>query len=249
MPPPFTGLRKLHARANRDQVYYLYVPWTYDGTTPYRLLVSMHGSGRTAETYAERFVEFANWRRYIVLAPLFPDDLRYQQLGIDDDFRADRRLLQLVDEVATMFRIQKEQFDLFGYSGGGQFTHRFLYVHPERLRSVAVGAPGTVTLPSARYDWPSGIADFQKKAGRPFDLQAVSRPRLMLIIGAEDTTSENLNESDDAMRLGKHRLARARAMHAAWLQVGIDHQYIEVPKLGHELDDRILNVVRRFLAS
>ena len=37
-----------------------------------RLIVAMHGTGRTATAYRDGFAELAERRRAIVLAPLFP---------------------------------------------------------------------------------------------------------------------------------------------------------------------------------
>ena len=41
----------------------------------------------------------------------------------------------------------------FGFSGGAQFAHRFLYIHPGRLRAVSLGAPGLVTMLDETRAW------------------------------------------------------------------------------------------------
>jgi len=184
--PPL-GMLTLTMTAHPDQTYYLYVPSSYRGDREFRLLVSVHGAHRTAPAYAERFVTFADQHDYIVLAPLFPDDVEYQTLGIGGAYRADLRLLELIDEVAARYHVETEQFDLFGFSGGGQFSHRFLYVHPERVRSVAIGAPGTITVPTDEYPWPDGAADLERVAGATLDLGAIRERRVMLIVGQDDT--------------------------------------------------------------
>jgi poly(3-hydroxybutyrate) depolymerase len=239
------------SRAHPRQRFYLYVPRSYDGRDQFRLLVVMHGAERRAEEYAEEFTAFADEHRYIILAPLFPRGERYQQLGIgdDDSIRADLRLLELVSEVGGRYRVETDRFDLFGFSGGGQFAHRFLYVHPDRLRSVVVAAPGTVALPTDRYRWPYGIADLGKLANVRFDLEKVRRVRALLIVGEEDVEDENLNESDEANRFGRTRLKRARTLHEAWQEAGIRHEYVEVADLGHELNGSIVRRAARFLAA
>lgn len=232
-----------------DRASYLYVPTAYDGSAPLRLLVSVHGRSRMAARYAECFAALADRHRYAVLAPLFPESSRYQELGIGGPYRADLRLLDLIDEVAARYAVETARFDLFGYSGGAQFAHRFLYVHPERLRSVAIGAPGTVTLPNEQDPWPVGIADLEDLAGAPFNVEAVRRPRVLLLVGRRDVTLSELNQSKRAMRAGTTRLGRARTLHAAWLVAGIEHEYLEVPDAGHGLSRRILEPVLRFLAT
>ena len=249
--PGPTGFMEQASRAHPRQRFYLYVPRSYDGQVQFRLLVVIHGTSRRAEEYAEQFTDFADEHRYIILAPLFPSPQRYQQLGMgdDDSIRADLRLLELVDEVGARYRVETGSFDLFGFSGGGQFAHRFMYVHPERLRSIVAAAPGTVTLPTDRDRWPTGVADMGKLAGARFDLKRVRRVRSMLIVGEDDVESENLRNTNEANELGRTRLKRARTLHRAWLDAGIDHEYVEVPDVGHVLDERIARRAQRFLAG
>jgi hypothetical protein len=193
-------------------------------------------------------VAFAERHDYILLGPHFPPSIRFQMLGIGGE-RADQRLLDLVDEVAGDLTVHTDQFDLFGYSAGAQFAHRFLYVRPARLRSVVIGAPGTVTLPSSRDRWPVGVRGLARTAGVRFSLEEVRRPRVLLIVGTEDVTLEGLNQNPWAMRTGATRLGRARSLHAAWLVAGIAHEYVEVPESGHGLDDQIVESACRFLAA
>ena len=241
-------LRELTSRRHPDQVYFRYVPPAYDGHSHFRLLAVIHGLSRGAERYIQQFTEFADRNRYVVVAPLFAQSVRYQELGIGGE-RADLRLFDLIDEVAEDLAIETARFDLFGYSGGGQYAHRFLYLHPARLRSVVIGAPGTVTLPDASRRWPSGVQGLAQLAGVPIDLEAIRRPRVLLTVGADDVMQDDLNQTPWAMRAGSTRLGRARTLHAAWLVAGIEHDYVEVPRTGHGLDDRIVGEACHFLAA
>lgn len=228
----------LVSRPHPDLSYYLYVPPSYDGSRAFRLMVSVHGTSRRARLFARHFVQFANDYDYVVLAPLFgrtvePDE-DYQRLGVGTNQRADLDLLDIVNEVAARYRLDTDQFDLFGFSGGGQFAHRFLYIHPERLRSVVAAAPGTITPPTDEEPWPAGIASLAELAGVSFDLAAIQRCRVMLIIGTDDTAS---------------RLRHARALHASWLAAGIAHDYVEVPAVAHLTAPSLMDVVREFMAG
>lgn len=260
-PPPPTatsrprvvyGLTEQRSRVYRKQEYVQYIPRSYDGSTQYRLLVVIHGDGRHAEEYAEQFTRFADEHRYIILAPYFPDDVRFQQLGIGEDekvIRSDERVLGLVDEISGRLNVERDRFDLFGFSAGGQFAHRFLYLHPERLRSVVVASPGTITVPQDRYDWPHGFGDLDTLANARVDLDRVRQVRVLLTVGTDDVDDDNLRESDATNRFGKTRLARARTLHAAWDAAKIGHQYLEVKGLDHELDERIVKPATQFLAQ
>lgn len=242
-------MQEIISAAHPDERYLLYVPALHNGNVARRLLVVVHGYTRKALSYVEQFVGFADRHEYILLAPVFSATKRYQVLGIGGSARSDLRLLDLVDEVADQHGLDAERFDLFGYSGGGQFAHRFLYVHPGRLGSVVVGAPGTVTVPSSRYPWPMGVANLSEQADAAFELEAIRRARIMLIVGEDDLGLDDLNQSERAMRFGATRLGRARTLHAAWQVAGIPHEYVEVPGVGHGLGETLLAPVYRFLAS
>src|SRR5262249_25476497 len=156
----------------------------------------------------ERFMNLARSGNVLLLAPVFSRLDRYQLLGIGGRVRSDLRLLQLVEEVMEKCGLEPSRFDLFGYSGGGQFAHRFLYFHPDRLRAVAIGAPGTVTLPSDRYPWPTGVARVAERAGLSLSLDALKPIKILLVVGGRDVTQRDLNQSRRAIQTGANRLER-----------------------------------------
>ncbi|WP_425450163.1 hypothetical protein, partial [Virgifigura deserti] len=126
-------------QADQRVSYCLYVPRDYaiDGTASYDLLVIMHGTGRLAAAYRDDFAKFAEEQGVIILAPLFPAGLvepyelsNYKLLRYHD-LAFDRLLLSMVAEVRERYRLAGERFLLYGFSGGGHFTHRFLYLHPD----------------------------------------------------------------------------------------------------------------------
>jgi poly(3-hydroxybutyrate) depolymerase len=241
-------LQERASRRHPEQIYYLYVPTHFEPGAGFRLLVTMHGRDREAAGRAEHFVTFAERHNSVILGPRFDESMRYQTLGVGGE-RADVRLLDLIDEVASELSLDADQFDLFGFSGGAQFAHRFLYVWPRRLRSVIVGAPGTVTLPSKRERWPVGVRDLAQVTGARFNLDDVRRARLLLIVGTSDTLTEALNQSPWAMQSGETRLSRTRRLHAAWRVAGIEHEYVEVPNTGHIVNAQIVEQTIQFLLA
>ena len=112
-----------------------------------------------------------------------------------------------------------------------------------------MASPGTVTVPTDRYRWPSGLRDLDDLAGVRVNLDRVRQVRVMLIVGEDDESDENLNDSDEANRFGETRIERVRTLHDAWNDAKISHRYVEVPDLGHTLDERIVTPVTRFLAG
>ena len=223
-------------------------------TSSWRLLVSVLPVYQSIARHRALtlFSDFATSHRRLVLAPRFDIKSGFQSLGLGTPERYDLQVLQMVDAVASSHTLATSLFDLFGYSAGGQFAHRFLYLHPERIRAIAIGAPGTVTLPSAWAPWPQGLANVTTLAGQEVDLTGGQRPDILLFVGDQDVTTNLLDQSEAANRAGRTRVERARTLHAAWESATIPHQYRELPGVGHGdviHDDRPIQVVWEFLSA
>ena len=187
---------------------------------------------------------------YLVLAPCFDYRSGFQQLGIGGPVRHDLLVLAMLDDVARAYPVATDRLSVFGYSAGGQFAHRFLYLHPERVGQAAIGAPGAVTLPSLDQRWPRGVADLPQVAGTAFALGAVRRPRLLLFVGDQDNDPDDpsLDRTEEARACGHTRLERVRRLHAAWVDAGIPHEYVEIPGAKHA-DGGLEAVAWAFLAG
>ncbi len=229
-----------------EQRYYLYVPAS-GLARERRLVVVVHGFSRTARAYVEHFAPYAEATGRTVLAPLFVP--HYQRLGLGTDFRADHRLLAVVDEAARLLDLDAGRFELFGYSAGGQFVHRFLYLHARRVERAVVGAPGTVTLPDPALDWPTGLRRLAEAADARPDLAALRLVPTLLLVGAEDTGAEQLDTSEAANRLGANRVERLRTLHRAWERAGLPHAFETVPGVGHSMGEAIATAAIRFFLA
>ncbi|MFC3982979.1 hypothetical protein [Streptosporangium jomthongense] len=205
--------------------YCLHVPDDYsaDSGKVYSLAVLVHGTERDVQTYRDSFADFSEANDCVVLVPLFPvgipdpgefDGYKYLRHG---DIRFDLILLAMVEEVTGTYRVDSRRFLLFGFSGGGHFAHRFLYLHPERVRAVTIGAPGAVTLLDESLPWPAGIDGTLETLGRRVDPSALRETAVHLLIGAEDTQTR-------AIRVG--------AGHPAWIP-GVNDE--GVPRTGRML--------------
>jgi pimeloyl-ACP methyl ester carboxylesterase len=216
-----------------------------------RLLVSVLPRHESIPRYraVATFSDLAEQQQRPVLAPHFDFTSGFQWLGIGGAIRYDLQLLRMVEHARQLYPAIEDRFDLFGYSAGGQFAHRFLYLHPDRLGSIAIGAPGTMTLASTEHQWPTGIANLAALAGTDIDLGQVRACRILLFVGDQDVTSENLSQTEEANRLGRTRVERARSLHQSWLNAGIVHRFTEVPGMGHADVDLAMEEVRQFLAG
>ena len=234
--------------------YDLYVPPTYDGSRVYDVLVSVLPVHPDIPRYRplELFSDFADANEYLLVAPRFEMSSGFQLLGMGTSFRYDHCLLEIVEEVGGTYNTKAAQFDMFGYSAGGQFGHRFMYLHRDRLRAIAIGAPGTVTLPNTSENWPAGIGDVFAADG--VDSEEISGywPRILLFVGDQDISTEFLTQTAEANRFGLTRLQRAQTLHSALLEANIPHQYLEVPGMLHtagEAMDRLMPRVWHFFRA
>ncbi|MGX6449588.1 hypothetical protein ACVU7I_16225 [Patulibacter sp. S7RM1-6] len=242
------------AQADQRCSYALHVPPSYehDGE-PYRLMVFVHGTLRRVDHYLDRFAALADAHRAIVMAPLFPagigdpNDVHDYKFLLHRGTRFDELLLAMIDEVGQRWNVATERMLLHGFSGGGQFAHRFLFLHPDRLDAVSVGAPGRVTLPSSADGWWRGLADVRERLGVDVDPAAVSRVPTQLVIGGDDDDPGDLRgvpESDG----GATRMERLRALHADLRGWGCDVRFDVVPGVAHD-GDGVLQAVHAFFAD
>lgn len=230
--------------------YCLYAPRDYDeqGSEALDLVVLVHGTARWAETYRNGFADFAERERVIILAPLFPagmsapGELSSYKLIRHGGIAYDLVLLDMVAEVAERYRLRSERFLLHGFSGGGHFAHRFLFIHPERLLGVSIGAPGIVTLLDPDHDFWVGIRNFETVFGKPPDIEAMRQVAVHMVIGGEDkeTWEIRLTPEDGWWMRGAERLAEAnRLERLAALRENLESHGIGVrqdivPGVGHD---------------
>ncbi|PST34454.1 alpha/beta hydrolase family protein [Enterocloster lavalensis] len=185
-----------HCKSDPRFHYWVHLPDYYyeDKDKPYRLMVVIHGTGCRLEGYMKAAAEFADANHMAVLAPVFPggliidDDFNSYKLLNCDGVRYDLALLSMVDEMAKRYPgVETEKFFLFGHSGGGQFTNRFLFAHPERLAAAAIGAPGRPTFLNFEEDYFWGVRDFKKQFDKELDQEAVKQVPVLMVVGALDT--------------------------------------------------------------
>ena len=243
--------------------YCLYVPEDYDeaGEDRFDLIVLVHGTERGAASYRDRFREFAEQHRAIVLAPLFPanlfgpNDLDNYKLLDCQGLRFDRLLLAMVAEVSAKYRFADKRFLLHGFSGGGHFAHRFFYLHAHRLKGVSIGAPGVVTLLDEGRDWWTGTRDLEAVFGRRAGVDAMRSVAVQTVVGADDretweiTIPENspwwMTGANDA---GRDRIERIGSLADSLERAGIAVRRDIVANVAHD-GWAVLYAVQDFFAQ
>lgn len=237
------------SRMDQRLSYCVYVPESYDEEHPgeYPLVVAIHGTGRDATRLRNEFIEFAEAEQCFVLVPLFPagvgspGDLNAYKYLVAEDARYDLVLLDMVSELEEAYRVSFDTFFLTGFSGGGHFTHRFLYAYPERLFGVSIVSPGVVTLCDPALPWPAGVGDLEQTFGRPFDAAAVARVPANLIVGDEDTATWEISVAPghrvyipEVNAEGVTRIVRLQALADSLRRNGNEVTVDLVPGVAHE---------------
>lgn len=248
-------------QADQRFSYCLYVPRQYaKRSPPARMLVAVHDTARNNQSLRDLFADFAESTNTLVVAPLFPagvgdpDDLdNYKYLRFRD-IHFDEVLLEMTSEVAARYGVDDARFALFGFSGGAHFAHRFLYVQPQRIESLVVAAPGSVTLPVGDYKWWAGLADFERIFGRPVPWDRVREVPIHLIVGADDTNPGGIVQSKDnphwvdgASAAGGNRVERLKSLHAHLRRRDARVTFEELPGVAHEIGP-VAQAAIRFLS-
>ncbi len=239
--------------------YLLYVPKQLKDDDQAPLLVVQHGTARTAAKYRDHLKPFADEHGVVILTPIFPaglidpNDLHNFKFIEYQGIRFDHMLLSIVDEVAERFPVATDKFYLHGFSGGGQFVHRFLYLHPERLAAASIGAPGRITQLDDKLDWWLGTRGFEEKFGQKIDFDALRRVPIQMVVGTEDVETWEINNPgesnwmDGVEKTGNTRIERLRTLEANFRSHGLDVTFDLVDGAAHS-GSLMLPTVTRWMA-
>jgi len=263
--PAETAIRFQTCTSWTGAEFYLALPKTVSENTP--VLVSVHGISRNAREHAQTFAKHCNNLGWVVVAPLFTASRfpRYQRLGYSGKHnhpRPDLALNAILDEVTERTGARTGSVYMFGYSGGGQFVHRYAMVHPNRVIAAALGAPGWYTFPDLGAPFPRGLRIDAGKAGFQLDWTRALRVPTAVFVGGQDLgrdgTLNTAQKIDDQQ--GRTRPERGRRWIAAMREAARLHgletryEFCELAGCGHsftdcistgQLDSRVLEFLTR----
>ncbi|OJI99242.1 hypothetical protein ASPVEDRAFT_882477 [Aspergillus versicolor CBS 583.65] len=240
--------------------YSLYIPPQHYDTASIKklpLLVWIHGTLRKMGTlYSNEMVSFATSTPCAILAPLYPsgldgpNDLDSYKTLRSKSLSSDLAVLSILEEVAARWPgIETGKIFMMGFSGGGQFAQRFLYLYPEKLLAVSIGAPGRTTMLDPDKPWPEGIANVEELFGRPVSTKPIQQVPIQLAVGSEDNQIHGSEEfwnwvgkltrgqkSGDLSAMRQGRLQTLQESQTAWEADGIKSQLAVVDGASHEAD-------------
>ncbi|MEN8107708.1 MAG: hypothetical protein ABFS22_06840 [Pseudomonadota bacterium] len=223
--------------------YFIYVPKKRRPHAP--LFVSVHGVSRNAREHAELFAPLAEQYGVVLAAPLFSRRHfgDYQRLGREGSGRrADHAMRLMTSEIEVLTGADSRKLSLFGFSGGGQFAHRYTMAWPDRVQRLAIGAAGWYTRPDESSRYPYGTAPTPRLPDVDFNARKFLQVPACVLVGQWDIQYDpGLNQSPRIQRQqGMTRLERGRrwidAMNRAAVAHGMNTPYTFsiVPGVDHD---------------
>ncbi|MCE8008450.1 alpha/beta hydrolase [Aestuariivita sp.] len=216
-------------------------------------LVAVHGIRRGATLQARLFARRAAALGRPVIAPIFDETgwAGYQQACVRG--RADLALLDLVSVLHGEGVVRSQTFDLFGFSGGAQFAHRFAMLHPDRVEDLTIASPGWYTfLDGAPY--PYGLSPRPGHVDIWAERLIANLSRFLALsinvcVGERDCVVDKNTRSglEINAQQGLHRLDRARrwsaALRAAAAAMGVvsDVRLHVLKDCGHDFENCVLS--------
>ena len=212
------------------------------------LFFAVHGIGRRARDQVKYFAPLVESIGGTVIAPVFGKKRfsGYQRLKPSkQDIRSDLAFQQLISHARDRFGVPQTSVVLFGYSGGGQFVHRYAMAYPRHVKRIAIAAPGWFTFPDKRIRFPRGISETSTLPDLTFDSSRFLKIPSLVLVGDNDVDRDkSLNQRRDIVaQQGRHRLERAHSWTDAMQSAAGRYNYttpIELnilPGCGHSFRD------------
>ena len=213
-----------------------------------------------------------------VLMPVFPrpeSDWKIYTHGLDRDAfttdkpeyrRFDLQLIAMIDDARERLALGHQlNFErrvlLNGFSAQAMFANRFTFVHPDRVKAAAIGAPGGWPIaPVATYHhkplrYPIGVADFREVTGTEVDMRELRRVPFMIFMGDNDDNDavpygdayENEDRAVIFPLFGLTPIERWEAAKNMYTQAGLNAEFKLYPGVGHTVTNEMKDDVRAFL--
>jgi pimeloyl-ACP methyl ester carboxylesterase len=173
--------------------------------------------------------------------------------------RADVRLNQWCEVLKSLLSgLRTDTMGLFGFSGGGQFVHRYVAFHPERVHRAVAAAAGWYMWPDQCLPYPIGIGPSETPDRLTPDMRAVCTVPLLILVGDNDVAPglETAYRGHDLIQLqGESRKARTHRWVAAVQSLAAARgwpcrlEFAIIPDTGHVLSNDLLTAAEVFLAT
>lgn len=210
---------------NKDIEVFYHVPPSYSASS--KVVFALHGGSRDAAGVRNNMIQKSIDYNFILIAPKFSssnfslgDGYILGNVYVDGDNPSTDTLNDenewsfsiiepLFDSVKSSLSIESEKYNLFGFSAGAQFVHRFIQFMPDaRFNKVVAGAAGWYTVPNNSIPFPYG---FQNSILISTNLNNLLSSDLHIQVGALDNNpnSAGLRHNEYADAQGLNRVTRA----------------------------------------
>lgn len=238
-----------------DMEVFYHVPDADITTMP--ILFVLHGAGRNAVEYRNAWIEEAETKEFIVVTPKFSsfdfpggdaynlgnvfedgDNPSASTLNPEQDWTYSI-IESLFDDVKSQLGNLSGTYNVFGFSAGGQFAHRFLMFKPNsRVNKVISSASGWYTVPDGNIEFPYGI-DNSPIENTPSSVYFSKQMTIQIGTLDNDPNASALRRNPTVDQQGTNRYDRAYHMFnrskaiAEDFDVPFNWQIIETPGNAH----------------
>jgi hypothetical protein len=211
--------------------YILFIPKGTPINKKIVLLVEPNNTGKTSdsiEIHKESAINLATvssvgnnvatMLKIPLLVPIFPrpssQELIYTH-ALDRDVildnsqelkRLDSQLLEMIKDAKNILSSLNIKVDdkifMNGFSASATFTNRFAFIHPEKIRALAIGGfNGELMLPEKKinqlkFNYPLGIHDYSKLFNKNFDInQFKSIPQFIYMGKLDDNDAVQFDDA------------------------------------------------------
>lgn len=187
--------------------YAVFVPSTYQSSSPAPLLVSLHGLGRSYDWLMgyHGLLDEAEAGGYIVVTPLgYTRRGWYGSRAVedkDDGNYSEQDVMNVLQLVRDEFTVDENRIYLWGHSMGGAGTYHIASKHPDLFAGLGVAAPAP-----------------EQSAPAHEILQKIKHLPILVLQGDEDSLITSTRRWVEVMR-----------------EIGMPHVYVEIPGGDHSL--------------
>jgi hypothetical protein len=227
------------------------------------VLIALHGAGRNAREMRNAWISESDAKGFIVVAPEFTEESFPGGNGyilgnvfLDSNNPTPESLnpepnwtFSLIEPIFDEFKSQSEnqtsRYNLYGFSAGAQFAHRFIQFKPNaRVDKVLASAAGWYTIPDVSIDFPYGFGISPLES---ISLASLFSKALILQIGSLDNNPNEavLRRNETVDEQGNNRYDRAFYMYntsksiAEDLDTNFNWEIIETQNNDHSLEPSV----------
>ncbi|MDB4996995.1 MAG: CobN component of cobalt chelatase involved in biosynthesis [Myxococcaceae bacterium] len=164
-------------RSTSQSSYVAYVPASYNGTAPVRLIVGLHGCGDDAKNFATWGVNPYDTRAtqtHIGISIGGQDGNCWNTSGGDD-----AKIFAAIDDISKCFWVHQKKVAIAGFSSGGQLAYRVGLKNASRFAAILIEDSGLYAADSnpdgllASASWKVNIAHLTHASDPVFPLAKV----------------------------------------------------------------------------